>query len=268
MGAAELSILLSLLPLAHGGLLHPQDSETREVKELGGLWRFKPAYADERWHEAPLPEPTMSMPVPCSYNELASELREHVGVVWYERDFFLPLRWLTQRVVLYVGSANHHARVWVNEVAVGAHEGGHLPFHLPLESFHLNFGKANRLTIAVNNTLTPTTLPAGYVQTNAAGRRVQRLQMDFFHYAGLQRQVQLYTTPQAHLDDISVTARLDGADAYLNVFVSAVGASAVVITLKEAAGAVVARGRMPADPQRGGKLNVQAPKLWWPVHMS
>mmetsp|Transcript_15107 Transcript_15107/g.32091 ORF Transcript_15107/g.32091 Transcript_15107/m.32091 type:complete len:714 (+) Transcript_15107:902-3043(+) len=266
-------IFITLSHLVQAGLLHPQDSESRETKQLGGLWRFRADFDGEgyaqKW-QATLPEPTLQMPVPCSYNDLTQDvrLRDMVGVVWYERDFFLPLRWLTQRVVLYVGSAQYSAQVWINGAPVGAHEGGHLPFHLPLEPFNLNFGKTNRLTIAVNNTLTPTTLPAGYVQINAAGRRVQRLQMDFFNYAGIQRQVMIYTTPQSYLDDVSVTTRLEGKEAFLNVFVSAVASNTVLITLFDEAGNVVARGRMPADPRRGGKLNIQDPQLWWPRYMS
>ena len=150
------------------------------------------------------------MPVPSSYNDITQDrsLRDLLGLVWYERDFFVPLHWLTRRVVLYVGSANYHATAWVNGQPVGEHEGGHLPFHLPLESYLLNFGRSNRVTIAVNNTLHATTVPPGWIQTNAAGRRLQRLQMDFFNYAGLQRPVLLYTTPQsAYLEDISITVR-------------------------------------------------------------
>ena len=159
--------------------LHPQDSESREVKELNGLWRFRPdpagggLAAEARWQEG-LPEPVLQMPVPSSYNDITQDrsLRDLLGLVWYERDFFVPLHWLTRRVVLYVGSANYHATVWVNGQPVGEHEGGHLPFHLPLESYILNFGRSNRVTIAVNNTLHATTVPPGWIQTNAAGRRL------------------------------------------------------------------------------------------------
>lgn len=56
--------------------------------------------------------------------------------------------------------------------------------------------------------------------------------------------------------------------ANLNVFVSAAGASSVLVTLKDAQGGVVSRGRMPADPRRGGRLTVTEPKLWWPRYMS
>lgn len=279
------------------GLLHPQESETREIKDLCGLWRFRADYAGtgmpERWWASPLPEPTLRMPVPSSYNDLSQDrrLRDHVGAVWYELDgIFLPLRWGTQRVVLYVGSANHQATAWLNGQLLGAHTGGHLPFHLEMPREHARFGQANRLTIMVNNTLTPTSIPSGHVQTNAAGRRVQRLQMDFFNYAGLHRRVLLYTTPTVFLADVSVSSQLPSqppsqpaaqpssqpssqpppqpSDAHLDVFVSCIGAANVLLTLLDAAGVAVARGRMPATPRRGGRLVLHDPRLWWPVYMS
>ena len=43
------------------------------------------------------------------------------------------------------------------------HVGGHLPFEAEVTST-LNFGKRNRVTVAVNNTLTPTTLPPGTIE--------------------------------------------------------------------------------------------------------
>ena len=226
--ARRSALLLIFLPLVSSrtGLLHPQTSESREVQSLDGLWRFNvdvhAAGLREGWHMSGLPHGSVPMAVPSSYNDLLenTQLREHVGLVWYERECFVPLTWRDRRVVLFVGSANHHASVWLNGKRIGEHEGGHLPFHLPLENGVVEWGRANRLTIALNNTLTTTTIPPGFVQTNIAGRRVQRLQMDFFNYAGLHRQVLLYSTPNAYLDDILVSCRLEGSTAHLNVFVS------------------------------------------------
>jgi hypothetical protein len=46
----------------------------------------------------------------------------------------------------------------------------------------------------------------------------------------------------------------------------------VLITLRDAADQVVARGRMPSDPRRGGRLQVHDAQhdaqLWWPRYMS
>ena len=51
---------------------------------------------------------------------------------------------------------------WVNSQEVLRHVGGHLPFEVQLKS-SLNINGANRLTVAVNNTLTPSTLPPGTI---------------------------------------------------------------------------------------------------------
>lgn len=40
------------------------------------------------------------------------------------------------------------------------HDGGHLPFEAEVTDL-LNFGELNIVTVASNNTLTPTTLPPG-----------------------------------------------------------------------------------------------------------
>ena len=55
----------------------------------------------------------MQMPVPSSYNDLttSSELRDHVGPVWYERTFFVPASWAERRVFLRFGSVNYLAQV-------------------------------------------------------------------------------------------------------------------------------------------------------------
>ena len=44
-----------------------------------------------------------------------------------------------------------------------SHDGGHLPFEMEVTSV-LNFGAANWITVAANNTLTPTTLPPGTIE--------------------------------------------------------------------------------------------------------
>jgi hypothetical protein len=183
-----LACQLSLVT-ARTGLLHPQSSETRELLDLGGIYRFRVDQHGEgfRKHwEAGVPD-TVPMAVPSSYNDLTQDplLREHVGLVWYEREAFVPAAWASKRVVLFVGSANHHAIAFLNGQNIGEHVGGHLPFHLPLDPQHVQYGRSNRLTIALNNTLSTTTIPSGHVQVNAAGRRIQRLQMDFFNYARL-----------------------------------------------------------------------------------
>jgi beta-glucuronidase len=55
------------------------------------------------------------MPVPSSYNDITqdSKIRDHIGVVWYQKCEYLPKRFTdkSQRVMLHFGSVNYHATV-------------------------------------------------------------------------------------------------------------------------------------------------------------
>uniref|UniRef100_A0A2R8ZLL3 Glucuronidase beta n=1 Tax=Pan paniscus TaxID=9597 RepID=A0A2R8ZLL3_PANPA len=131
-----------------GGMLYPQESPSRECKELDGLWSFRADFSDnrrrgfeEQWYRRPLWEsgPTMDMPVPSSFNDISQDwrLRHFVGWVWYEREVILPERWtqdLRTRVVLRIGSAHSYAIVWVNGVDTLEHEGGYLPFEADISN--------------------------------------------------------------------------------------------------------------------------------------
>ena len=80
---------------------------------------------------------------------------------------------------------------WVNGVEVVSHSGGHLPFEANITSL-VTTGATNRITAAVNNTLTPHTLPPGTLThggppTLPQNYVVQNLPFDFFNYAGMVR---------------------------------------------------------------------------------
>ena len=53
------------------------------------------------------------MPVPSSYNDITTshELQNFVGVVWYERNFWVNNAFRYQRAVLRVDSAHYDAVV-------------------------------------------------------------------------------------------------------------------------------------------------------------
>ena len=57
--------------------------------------------------------PIMKMPVPSSYNDITTEkdLRDFVGWVWYDREFFPSSDWTQRRIVLRIDSAHYHAIV-------------------------------------------------------------------------------------------------------------------------------------------------------------
>lgn len=57
----------------------------------------------------------MDMPVPASYNDIAMEasVRDHVGLVWYDRRFYISDAWSrdNRRVILRFSSVHYSTEV-------------------------------------------------------------------------------------------------------------------------------------------------------------
>ncbi|MPC12549.1 Beta-glucuronidase [Portunus trituberculatus] len=90
-------------------------------------------------------------------------------------------------------------------------------------SSHLSFSQENLVTVAINNTLTPTTIPQGSIHFHndptryPAGYFTQSYNFDFTNYAGIHRPVFLYTTPRIYIEDILLTTAVDGTSASLKI---------------------------------------------------
>ncbi|XP_040280718.1 beta-glucuronidase [Bufo bufo] len=269
------------------GMLYPRETPTRELKELNGIWSFRADRSPQRdegfqqqWYKRPLREsgPVIDMPVPASYNDITQDigLRDFIGWVWYEKEVWLPSRWLddvaSNRILLRVGSAHYFSIVWVNGVQVTLHEGGHLPFEANISSVLKGIlGTPCRITIAVNNTLTLNTLPPGYIQymndptRYPKGYFVQNTEFDFFNYAGIHRPVVLYTTPSVYIDDITIITDISDKTGLVIYEVSVVGSDyysvAVILRCQNGEEVASAVGAV-------GQLKVSNANLWWPYLMN
>jgi len=248
-------------------MLYPIVTASRAVIGLDGIWNFKLDAGvgfEERWQEGPLTDP-IPMAVPSSYNDIGvvADIRNHVGWVWYEREFVVPNALLAERIVLRFGSATHEAKVYVNGLPAVEHTGGFTPFEAEINGL-LRTGK-NRLTVAVNNILDESTLPVGkYTERDVEGvGKVVRNQpnFDFFNYAGLHRPVKLYTTPWTYLRDVEIvpTMRGDGS-ADVRYAVGIFGDAEARVAVVDESGAVVAQGEGAQ-----GSLPVPDAKLWEPL---
>ncbi|VDO36103.1 unnamed protein product [Onchocerca flexuosa] len=177
-------LLLSALIPGVCTILQVQRNERRFYDQLDGLWTFvreernSPSVGIKRdWHLYDLSEfeNATVMPVPSAYNDLTAdrEVREHVGWVWYQRKFFVSVRDKYYRHFVRFSSVQYYAVVFINKKIVGIHVGGHLPFEIDITN-HVLFDDENRLTVAVNNTLTSETIPPGefrYIQKQHGGRK-------------------------------------------------------------------------------------------------
>ncbi|CAN5207961.1 beta-glucuronidase [soil metagenome] len=245
-------------------MLRPLDTPTRERKSLNGLWSFRldPAGLGrgESWWAAPLTE-ARQVPVPASYNDLVPDVafRDHVGDAWYQTTVRVPRGWAGDRVVLRLDSATHRGVVWVDDVKVAEHEGGYTPFEADIT--HLATpGAELRVTVVVNNELSWQSIPPGVIKDSPEGRKQQYFH-DFFNYAGLHRTVWLYSTPTAHVTDVTVVTGFAGTTGTVDYQVEAEGAEGLEFraVLRDADGAEVARGTGAT-----GTLSVPDVHLWAP----
>ena len=246
-------------------MLRPQETSSRERVSLNGLWAFALDPGDrgrpEEWWRGPLPDAS-EMPVPASFNDVPAtrDAHDHVGDVWYQRQVRIPARWEGRRVVLRFDAAAHRAVVWWNDVEVGRHEGGYTPFECDVTEL-VRPGEAGRVSVVVDNRLTPASIPPGIVDVLPDGRRRQRYFHDFFNYAGLHRGVWLYATPRTYVDDITVTTDVTGTSARVHYRTSVVGGEVVEVVLRDADGVERARAATAS-----GTLDVADATLWRPGH--
>ncbi len=204
-------------------MLYPQQNDIRNRIDLSGFWDFRldPEKEGEAraWYNG-LPAPR-TIAVPASWNEQFQDTRDYLGTAWYAREAYVPQGWRGQRVYLRVGSANYAARVWVNGILVGEHEGGHLPFATEVTD-HLAWDAPNVFAIEVDAELSPTTVPPGNVRRGRRGMggfggSYPDTNFDFYPYAGLQRPVILYSVPQAHVVDVTVVTEIEGDEGLVRV---------------------------------------------------
>ena len=245
-------------------MLRPQDSAARERKSLNGLWAFRLDAAGQGrsagWFRSDLVG-SREMAVPASFNDVVADgsLRNHVGDIWYQTRARVPRGWDGERMVLHFESATHRATVWVGDVEVVSHEGGYTPFEADITQ-HAIAGQELRVTVVVNNTLSFQSIPPGVIEDTAVGRR-QHYFHDFFNYSGIHRNVWLYATPRAYIDDITVHTGLDGSSGTVSYSVVTEGTDGhqVQVLLRDREGREVASGSGGA-----GTLQVADVHAWAP----
>jgi beta-glucuronidase len=244
-------------------VLAPRDTLTRERRSLVGLWRFALDPEGEgregRWFDG-LPAHAREMPVPGSYNDMAPEpeLHDHVGEAWYETTVQVPRHWQDRRIVLRFESATHRAEAYVDGTPVVSHEGGYTPFEADVGEL-VRPGHSARITVAVDNRLSWQSIPPGFVEQTPDGPR-QRYFHDFFNYAGIHRPVWLYSTPLAHIADVTVKTDLAGGTGVVGYEVEAENADGleVHVALLDGGEEVARAGG------RAGELRVEGAHLWGP----
>ncbi len=166
----------------------------REWINLNGEWRFG---FDQ-------PNFDRTIVVPFAYQSELSGIgrRDLHDTVWYTRRFDPPP---AERLVLHFGAVDYRATVWVNDVELARHEGGHTPFSVDIASV-VRPG-ANTLSVRADDPATDQTVPRGKQFWKEAPEGIF-----YTPTTGIWQTVWLEPLPEPHVASVRLWPRLeDGA---------------------------------------------------------
>jgi hypothetical protein len=116
------------------------------------------------------------------------------------RQFFLPDSLKDKAIFLHVLGINYQGRISVNDSPVASHAGGYTSFESKLEPSLLNFGEENRITIEINDKLSPrTTLP------------FKHRPFGWQHHGGILREIFLEARPSVSIGSLQVRQKFSNS---------------------------------------------------------
>jgi len=258
-------------------MVYPQNNAKRRVIETPGIWMLKPdpdgIGEESRWQKGF--DDGIPVGVPGSLNEQLAELglMYYTGAAWYQVELELPRLDTEQRALLWFGSADHNAVVWVNGVRVGEHAGGYIPFELDITS-SLKPGR-NRIIARVDNILTHDTIPQGVTVEDFEAFNIPRVESfpptlpDFLIYGGLPRPVRISFVDKQRIDSLRLHSTLAGTKGEIEWTVNTtpeVGLHAVVkAVLWDGETEICSAESTVSEYSASGNLTVQNVKPWSPA---
>ncbi|TYT24333.1 beta-glucuronidase [Dictyoglomus thermophilum] len=254
-------------------MLYPKITLSRIVYDLSGIWNFRESNSYEVNIDFCIKKITDAYPiyVPSSYNDLRSDknLRYHNGLVYYQKEFYIPEFFKDKRIVLRFEAVNNSSIVYLNGSLLRENKGGFLPFEVEIHEY-INYGKSNLLTVVVSNDINYSTLPvgdeSGYGLINIGDlpldveKRRNVPNFDFFNYAGIIRPVKIYTTPKEYIKDITIVPHIISEDSSLIEYdVEIEGDGEIILEVYSEEGDLIGK-----STGRTGEILIKNPHLWEP----
>ncbi|WP_078548338.1 glycoside hydrolase family 2 TIM barrel-domain containing protein [Litchfieldia alkalitelluris] len=189
-----------------------QEHNIRATELLNGPWDFlkdpSNVGVQEKWYER-FPQASHSMYVPsCWNNEL--NMYDYEGVAWYRKMIRIEDN---QHVRLIFHAVLGHADVYLDGRHLGYHFGGYTPFEFVLHSLPKG---DHEVIVRTDSTLDRLTIPTEHV--------------DWFHYGGIIRPVELQCIPDLYIEKMKVDYELNEANAEVCIQVSIKSLSQIEMT--------------------------------------
>ena len=156
---------------------------------LNGRWRF--AVNGEDRGEILVPYPPESKLSGAAVPEIGDQLT-------YEREFILPEGFRKDRVILHFGAVDQECTVYINDIELGSHVGGYLPFSFDVTE---QLRERNTLRVIVFDPL-DTDLPYGKQRKDRGG-------MWYTPVSGIWQTVWMESVPENYIRSVKLEPALD-----------------------------------------------------------
>lgn len=221
----------------------------REVLSLDGDWSLQLPDGSSR-----------TVRVPGSWTAQVDGYGDSHDTVRYERTFdWQPTVEAERRQVLRFDAVNQTARVWLNGIFLGAHEGAWLPFE---------FDATEALAAGRNRVEVEVAYPPRLGTDEQPGFLEHPIGKQSWYgtTAGIWQSVQLEDRPAAHLTDLQVVADAETGRIRVRVGVNPAGAALPAVAVVRDGDRIIDTVELtPAEAgARTGELAVADPHLWDP----
>ncbi|MFX0182590.1 MAG: glycoside hydrolase family 2 protein [Candidatus Hodarchaeota archaeon] len=132
------------------------------------------------------------------------ELERFEGILWFFKELpKISPDLMLKDLFIEFKAVNYFAKVWINEIEVGKHEGGFLPFRLKIPQKILKLSSENFIAVRVENFRKKDRIPCR--------------SFDWYNYGGIYRDIKLLVMEKLRIDWVGVQTQIGKRVAQINV---------------------------------------------------
>jgi len=223
-----------------------------EWQNLNGLWDYA-ITSDSVGQVPPFAGKIMvPFPVESALSGVMTNFNEH-SKLWYHRTFSVPEFWRGRRVRLHFGAVDWHCQVWVNEHAIGQHQGGYDAFTFDITDA-LGWNGTEDISVCVTDP-TEGDQPRGKQSRKPEG-------IFYTSTSGIWQTVWLEPVPEGGIDYLKTVPDVDGKLLRFRVAANSFSDSLRVEAVASVDGTEIARVEGQANAEL--VLSLPDPHLWSP----
>ena len=242
----------------------------RQVRSLNGQWQFALDPANTLTPASF--EPQTSITVPMPWQVARPELEQYSGYAWYGYELTLDQATLDNpgEVLLHFGAVDYWCQVFVNNELAGQHEGGYMPFDVPIKTW-IKPGR-NQLRVKVfDSAQSGITIPRwpnyGAFTTSSeppfdAVQLPHGKQEWYINVGGIWQDVTLITVPSSYLENVQITPDIHTGEVHFRVVLAGDLAHFQGELRVRVAGLETRVECIPGENRYEVTLKIEQPALW------